>query len=151
MSAEAATAFLRQRAARENEPKLIYLNVTTPSSRGGGEVGPEQKAFRQPGLDPAGCITNPDLRDPRLHIIHTRTARHQALDARREGRCQQRRSGLGEVLCRAARVPVAGRQGRLSPAPSWCSPQSVPGTAGREEDAKMAPSLARSFAPGPYG
>lgn len=147
---------LRQRAVRENEPKLIYLNVKIPTNWAGSEVGPTREAFRKPGLRTVGCITNPDLQDLCLQIIHTRSALHISFDVCKRGTvpgAQKLTWSLGKFSIGFARVSLRGKARTafscpLLVQPSKCGSES---TAGNGEAENMAPSFFRGRAPGVYG
>lgn len=132
---------LRQWAVRENQPKLIYLNVKIPTSWGGSKVGPTWETFRKPGLPTVGCITNPDLEDLCLQIIHTRSALHISFDVCKRGivpGAQKLTWSLGKFSIGFARVSLRGKARTafscpLLVQPSKCGSES---TAGNEEAEK---------------
>lgn len=120
---------LCQRAVREKSVQLIYTDVKICTYWWGSKVGPTRETFTKPGLLTAGCVTNRDLQALCLWIIHTRSALHISSDVcKREivPGAQKLNWEFGEVFNRfLPGFPYVGRHGRLSPAPSWCSPRNV--------------------------
>lgn len=94
-----------------------------------------------------GCITNPDLQDLCLQIIHTRSALHISFDVCNRGMvpgAQKLNLELGEVFNRFCQgfPRWEGTDGFLLP---------PPGAALKCGSGKMAPSFSRGFAAGIYG